>query len=196
MSKLHSPLPRTVHLVRYGMYRALARTLARLRPAGRGYTISERSGMLPALMPGVRFEALEWPEHDLQDLRDVPDQSADVLVSDMVLEHLPDPESAFRESRRVVRPGGLVIHTTVFMMPYHPTPEDYRRFSTTELRRLAGDFRTVHDVGGFGNRRLLSAVLAKMARAPVPWPSGGPLAWSMAGNNPKFPICTWLVAEV
>jgi SAM-dependent methyltransferase len=147
-------------------------------------------------MPRVDFELLEWPTHDIQDLVDIPDDAVDVLATDMVLEHVPDVEAAIRESRRVVRPGGLVIHTTVFMMPYHPCPDDYRRFSPSELTRLFREFTAIHDVGGFGNRRAVAGVLARLTRVPVPWPWGGPLAWALAGNDPKFPICTWVIARV
>ncbi len=42
----------------------------------------------------------------------VKDESVDLIVSGYVLEHLEDPESAFREMNRVLKPGGMVIAWT------------------------------------------------------------------------------------
>jgi SAM-dependent methyltransferase len=44
------------------------------------------------------------------------DDSLDLIVSSDVLEHVPDAEAAFRESCRVLRPGGA----HVFTGPYEP----------------------------------------------------------------------------
>jgi ubiquinone/menaquinone biosynthesis C-methylase UbiE len=41
-----------------------------------------------------------------------PDQSFDLVTCNMVVEHLPDPQSTFREFERVLCPGGvLLVHT-------------------------------------------------------------------------------------
>jgi SAM-dependent methyltransferase len=57
---------------------------------------------------GIRCE-------DLQDLT-FADASLDVVVTQDVLEHIPDPARAFREVARVLRPGGL----HVFTVPIYP----------------------------------------------------------------------------
>ncbi|NOT12357.1 MAG: methyltransferase domain-containing protein [Methylococcaceae bacterium] len=44
-----------------------------------------------------------------------PDTSLDLIVSNDVFEHVPDPEAAFRECSRVLRPGGLMFAT----IPFH-----------------------------------------------------------------------------
>ena len=45
------------------------------------------------------------------DAKDLPysDQSFDGVISNSIIHHLPDPMAAFREIRRVIRPGGLIL---------------------------------------------------------------------------------------
>lgn len=42
----------------------------------------------------------------------LPDQSVDLVVSDWVFEHLPDPEVSAREIERVLKPGGWICART------------------------------------------------------------------------------------
>jgi SAM-dependent methyltransferase len=58
------------------------------------------------------------------------DASFDVIVSNDVLEHIPDPAAAFRECFRVLRPGGVVLAT----FPFHAD-----RPATVVRARLAHD---------------------------------------------------------
>lgn len=44
-----------------------------------------------------------------------PDETFDLIVSNDVMEHIPDPERALRECFRVLRPGGAVLAT----FPFH-----------------------------------------------------------------------------
>jgi SAM-dependent methyltransferase len=52
------------------------------------------------------------------------------------LEHVPDPFKFCGHLLRTVRPGGYVYLATVFEWRYHPSPEDYFRFSPTGLREV------------------------------------------------------------
>ena len=66
----------------------------------------------------------------------VDDASFDVVLCTQVLEHCDDPDQAVRELRRVTRPGGRVLASTHGVQVYHPSPEDYWRWTHTGLRRL------------------------------------------------------------
>lgn len=50
-----------------------------------------------------RLDGEQWPLEDC---------SADLCVSDNVLEHLPDPQGFFAEARRVLKPGGMLCIRT------------------------------------------------------------------------------------
>jgi SAM-dependent methyltransferase len=57
-----------------------------------------------------------------------PDSSFDTVVSTEVLEHVPDPQLAFREMCRVVKPGGYIIVSTPLYWPRHEVPYDFFRY--------------------------------------------------------------------
>jgi SAM-dependent methyltransferase len=59
-----------------------------------------------------------------------PDESFDLIVSNDVLEHIPDPRRAFRECFRVLKPEGAVLAT----FPFHVGKDE-----TVVRARLAGN---------------------------------------------------------
>lgn len=87
----------------------------------------------------------EWIGCDIQpgenvdvvaDLEQLPaDWSArytGVLCSE-VLEHIRRPQQALQELNRVLKPGGLIIITTLTAFPLHDYPADYRRWTESGL---------------------------------------------------------------
>jgi SAM-dependent methyltransferase len=54
-----------------------------------------------------------------------------------VLEHVKNPFEVFHSIWRVLKHGGLLILSTEFSFPFHPSPEDNFRFSPTGLKILA-----------------------------------------------------------
>ena len=77
------------------------------------------------------------------------DASVDMLISESTIEHTPDAESAMREMRRVVKPGGLVYISIPFIMPFHASPNDYSRLTHEGLKQKFYDF-TPKKVGSLG----------------------------------------------
>jgi SAM-dependent methyltransferase len=61
------------------------------------------------------------------------EQSADLIVSFQVLEHVRDVDTYLREAGRVLRDDGLMLLSTHGTWLYHPHPEDHRRWTREGL---------------------------------------------------------------
>jgi len=123
--------------VRDGVAKALERLQA---PGARGLNLGAGGTRLhPRLLrldidqqtrPEVFGSALELP---------FGDDSFDVVISQEVFEHLPDPWAALDEVRRTLKPGGLLYLQVPFVIGYHSGPADYWRFTHEGLERLIED---------------------------------------------------------
>ncbi|MEM6661999.1 MAG: methyltransferase domain-containing protein [Pseudomonadota bacterium] len=65
---------------------------------------------------------------------DLPDESADMIMANHVLEHVDD-RAAFAEMYRVLRPGGRAVVTVPMIEGFDETYEDPHN-STPQLRKL------------------------------------------------------------
>ena len=144
------------HITRYAMYQRLHGVGLDLGfdndPATRVVAISRSEPLCELLGLGkATITSADFPTFDLRRLT-FSDDSFDVLVADQVLEHIEaDPSLPVRESFRVVRPGGLVVHTTCFVNPIHEEV-DLFRFTPSALAMLFNEHGDVVEVGGWGNR--------------------------------------------
>ncbi len=84
---------------------------------------------------------------DITDCPHLPDGSYDAIISVDVFEHINRPWLASREICRLLKPGGVTYHSTLFSWRYHPCPIDYWRFSPDALRFLFSDID--HVASGF-----------------------------------------------
>jgi SAM-dependent methyltransferase len=66
----------------------------------------------------------------------LPDQCADLVILQGVLEHVEDAAGTIAESVRVLKPGGLFYTEMPFLQPYHESPIDLRRSTKSGLARL------------------------------------------------------------
>jgi len=66
--------------------------------------------------------------------------SVDAVIAEMLFEHLEHPEAVIQEIERVLKRGGLLYITVPFMLGFHSSPGDYRRWTTTGLRTLLRGF--------------------------------------------------------
>lgn len=137
-----------------------------------------------------------YPEYTATDLSAFADASFDYVLSDQVLEHVEgDPQRVFDETRRVLRPGGIAIHTTCFLNPQHGAPSDYWRFTVEGLKLLARDYSEVIQAEGFGNRAVWFVDFIGRRFAPVPHAKWHPLHKIATANHPDWHVSTWIAAR-
>jgi SAM-dependent methyltransferase len=113
----------------------------------------------------------------------VDDASFDIVICTQVLEHCDDPAQAVRELRRVTAPGGRVLASTHGVQVYHPSPQDYWRWTHAGLQRLFtvnANWQSVEVRPGSGTATCLAMLLGTYTeiafrRAHVPQLAGGPV---------------------
>jgi len=190
-------LPRGPHVTRYYMYdriRSIGTSLT--KRTGRVLAISHSANLaeLLALQP-TEIVLADYPDHNILAL-DFPDASFDYVLSDQVLEHIEgDPYQAVNECHRVLRKGGIALHTTCFINPIHGAPRDFWRFTPEALSLLHRDWAEIIDVGGWGNFQVWSAVEDGIRFIGVPHASWHPLHRLAIKNDPLWPIVTWVAAR-
>ncbi len=193
-------LPHGAHITRYVMYETLTDFLAKEDSATKKCLSISHSDRLVRLL-GLKQTQLEeaaYPEHDAANLRSFSDNSFDFIVSDQVLEHVEGGgHRVFEESYRVLRRGGVAVHTTCFTNPIHGWPSDYWRFTPRGLETLArsSGLTDVLAVGGHGSRLVWIADLLGLRDVPVPHAKWHPLHMIATFNMEAWPTSTWIVAR-
>ena len=184
---------------RYAMYSALQNAAVRAGapPGGVHLSISHSERLIEIVGLRGTVRDCSWPDFDLCDLA-VPDQSVDSIVSDQVLEHLHgSPFDALRESARVLKPGGLIVHTTVFSHHLHPKPYDHWRFSPQGLARLADSAGLVTlELGGNGNDLIRWFSKSRwLWLIDVPRSRLNPIGRLLLRDDGRLPSQVWIVAQ-
>lgn len=113
----------------------------------------------------ARYIGADIAENTAADVRlidgklDLPDGSADIVVSTQVLEHVTDPRLYLEESCRVLKKGGLMLVSTHGIWRYHPDPTDYWRWTSDGLKKIIEEsgfsVLEVHGVMGLASMGVL-----------------------------------------
>ena len=106
------------------------------------------------------------------DMRELPfpDASFASVLSVQSIEHVPDPERALAEARRVLEPGGTAVFVTPNRLTFGPPdeivdPYHHVEFDEHELADLCGRaFGEVEVRGLFGSERYLAIVARERRR--------------------------------
>ena len=80
---------------------------------------------------------------------DLPDNTAGTVFLMDTLEHVEYPHQALSEIYRILKPGGLLVMSSVLDFFIHETPNDFWRYTPDALRSLLKPFRQAH-VGWYG----------------------------------------------
>lgn len=180
------------HVTRYYMYNHVAQRREARAPESRVLSLSHSEGLARLLgYADAQITDAAYPEYSMFDLP-FGDAEFDAVVSDQVLEHLEgDPQEAIDETFRVLKPGGLALHTTCFINPVHACPKDYWRFTPQALELLTAKHGDAIDVGGWGNPYVWFYLAAGLRFVPVPDSRWHPGHWVATKNDPAWPIITW-----
>jgi SAM-dependent methyltransferase len=77
------------------------------------------------------------------------DSSVGTVLMFEILEHLPNPQAAVAEARRVLREDGFLAVSVPFNYRLHGFPTDYWRFTASGVHQLLSDFpqKTIFSLG-------------------------------------------------
>jgi len=146
------------HFHRYANYRLIEEKLKQteLPEDARIIEFGGSNGVMAGwLAPEHTVEvAPDYPEVDVQNLSGYENECCDIVIVDQILEHVPDPHQAVSEIHRILKPGGICISTTPFLIRLHGYPYDFHRFTADGLKGLFSAFSDV-EVNGWGNRLTL-----------------------------------------
>jgi SAM-dependent methyltransferase len=123
--------------------------------------------------PGQRFVGCDMRTgpgvDEIQDLHalTLPDESVGTALLFDTIEHVREPWRAMAELHRCLKPGGLLILTSVWYFPIHAYPDDYWRFTASAFRSLMGDAFHPIAVDMCGLARLPHTVFGIASKGPV-----------------------------
>ncbi len=96
----------------------------------------------------INLDVIPFPEVDIiADVSELPfaDGTFDAVVSESLLEHVPDPQKVVSEMRRVLRPEGILYASIPFLTPFHASPDDFNRWTKNGLHHLFSGFKLVEE---------------------------------------------------
>ena len=65
--------------------------------------------------------------------------SVDLVISQEMLEHVPNPSDVMKEIYRILRPNGSLYLQVPWIIGYHGCPGDYWRFSVDGIKAIVED---------------------------------------------------------
>lgn len=151
-------------LSRYVMYHNINRFLVRRwssrRPGARNLSVLDAGGsrFLKPFRSFLDVTRTDFPATDMHRTQ-FADASFDVVATDQMLEHVLLPHLVLLEMRRLLRPGGIAIVTSVAYNPLHELPgvwHDYWRFMPDGLLALSMPFKLVKLCGSWGNAQFIA----------------------------------------
>lgn len=133
-----------------------------------------RPGLLAVLEPAgamirqARIKgAAGWWVQGAAPLLPFADKSFDAVISAYVLHHVPELETLFAETARVLAPGGVTIHITVphGYIREHPLNRFFPRFGAIDLERFPDETRLRQSLKTAGFREIS---LEEASESPTP----------------------------
>jgi SAM-dependent methyltransferase len=132
------------------------------------------------------YRTAEYPEYDVCAGPLAP-ESFDLVIAEQVFEHIKHPDRAAVHVLQMLRPGGVFVITTPFLVKVHPAPMDCFRWTEDGIRILleTAGF-SILKTGSWGNRKCLIRDLT----AGRGWAYYIPVIHSLK-NEPQLPVTVW-----
>jgi SAM-dependent methyltransferase len=111
----------------------------------------------------INLDIFPFPEVDVLALGNrlpFSDDVFDAVCSEQVLEHVRNPQEVIAEMIRVTKPGGSIYISVPFIYPYHPSPDDFSRWSIEGVTAMLGTCKTQESGVKMGPTSALLVVLA------------------------------------
>jgi SAM-dependent methyltransferase len=191
--------PRDNYANRWAMYEDLSAWLSTRDWSGK--VVAEFGGtneILRHFIRGAEYRCLSYPEHDLQDLRGVADGTFDLAILDQTLEHIAHPERALSEVRRILKPSGIAIVTTPFLVPVHEGAGygDYYRWTPQGLSVMMDRTGFETRVRGWGGRKAAAVLIEEDMYMSAEAALARGLVISAGESEAEFPVTVWAVGTV
>jgi SAM-dependent methyltransferase len=183
------------NITRYYMYDYLSKSIKMDNYNGKTLSISHSSRLCQCLgISKLNIIEANYPDYNILSLP-FSDNQFDYVVSDQVLEHVEgDPQTVFDETFRILKPGGIAIHTTCFINPIHEYPDDFWRFTPQGLKYLGRKFSSI-EVGSWGNPYVWLIVWLGLRFDGIPVSRWHPLHHLAILNCENWAIVTWVVVR-
>lgn len=95
---------------------------------------------------------------DLEKRYEIRDMSYEMITCFNTLEHIYNYQNVVRESYRILKPGGVFIGGTPFLVGYHPDPHDYWRYTDEAIEKM-------FTAAGFKKEKIVSLGLGPFTAA-------------------------------
>lgn len=187
------------HITRYTMYRKLQDVFARWDDKSNKVLSISKSRIFGIDVLGLKksqYVEADYPDCNILRLP-FEDAIFDFCISDQVLEHIEgDPFTAFKETVRVLKPGGFYCHTTCFFNGVHGAPKDFWRFTPAALELLAASAGSLPiQCDGWGNPEAWALINLGHRFERIPDDPQHPLHAIATKSDPLWPIVVWIVAQ-
>jgi SAM-dependent methyltransferase len=140
--------------------------------------------------PFRSYRETQYPEYDVC-AGPLATEICDLVVAEQVLEHVERPDKAVVSVFETLRPGGLFIVNTPFLVKVHNVPVDLYRWTEKGMRVMleTAGFTSL-EVRSWGNLKCLKADLLPHSG----WEQYNRFFHSLE-NEPVLPIVIWAIAQ-
>lgn len=135
------------------------------------------------------YRTASFPEYDVCG-GPLEVEAFDIIIAEQVLEHVLWPYRAVRNIWKMLRPSGVFVVTTPFLLRVHNSPADCSRWTEMGLKHLLAECGFELDriiTGSWGNRSCVRANFREW-RLWIPW-------MHSLRNEGEFPVVVWALAR-